>query len=97
MRWLVDTVRGCDARTIALRVLIADMIFKGDPGTRIVLQVHDGVGGAYGRTVQAIVQLPQDAMAQLSSRVGSRITVEGRLLSCDALTRNLYVAEGKLL
>jgi len=75
----------------------SDMVFKGDSGTRMVLDVHEVAGSAFGRTAQAIVRLPTEALEGLRPRVGEQIAFEGRLLSCDALMRNLFVADGRLL
>jgi hypothetical protein len=74
-----------------------DMVFKGDPGTKMVLEIHEVAGGAFGRKAQAIVQLPKESLESLRLRVGERITFEGRLASCDVLMCNLYVADASLV
>jgi len=72
-----------------------DRVFKGAAGSKMALDLTE-VEGAFGRTAQAIVQLPQDAAEGLRARVGESITFEGRLLNCDVLMRTFFIVDSKL-
>ena len=75
-----------------------DGLFGSDPGTKAVFEIYEAGGSPYGgRTVQAIVQFPADAIEVLRPRTGEQTTFEGTLLSCDAFMRNLFVANGRVL
>ena len=75
-----------------------DGLFGYDPGTKAVFEVYEVGGSAYGgRTVQAVVQFPPDAIDVLRPRTGEQMTFEGTLLSCDAFMRNLFVANGRVV
>ena len=68
-----------------------DLVFGSTPGTKLVLDLHEFTDGPFGRTVQAIVQMPEEALERLQSRIGDEIHFEGSLVSCDPLMRNIYV------
>ena len=72
-----------------------DRVFTGTAGSKMVLDLVE-VEGAFDRTVQAIVRLPQDAVEGLRSRIGESITFEGRLLNCDVLMRAFFIIDSKL-
>jgi len=68
-----------------------DLVFGSKPGTKLVLDLHEATDGPFGPTVQAIVQMPEEALERLQSRVGNEIHFEGSLVSCDPLMRNIYI------
>ena len=70
-----------------------DGLFGSEPGTKAVFEIYE----AGGRTVQAVVQFPADAVEVLRPRTGEQATFEGTLLSCDAFMRNLFVANGHVV
>lgn len=74
-----------------------DIVFGDEPGTKLVVDVHEVQGGAFGRTVQALVRLPREALQAMQDRIGQPIAFEGRLISCDAFMRNLYVDQARVL
>ncbi len=75
-----------------------DGLFGFDPGTKAVFEVYEAEGSPYGgRTVQAVVQFPADAIDVLRPRTGEEMTFEGTLLSCDAFMRNLFVANARVV
>lgn len=74
-----------------------DLVFGQDPGTKLVIDLHEVKSGAFGRMVQAVVQLPEEALEALESKVGQEVTFEGRLTGCDAFMRNLFVAAGRVV
>jgi hypothetical protein len=74
-----------------------DFVFGNDPGTKAVVELLELGGNVFGRTVQAILGLPPDAHEKLARRSGERIEFEGRLVGCDALVRNLYVADARVI
>lgn len=67
-----------------------DLVFGNQPGTRAVVELSP-VEGAFGRTAQAVVHLPAAAETQIESLIGQTVTVEGTLVRCDALMRNLFI------
>gem|GEM_PF-6044477 len=73
-----------------------DMDFKGAPGTKLALDLAEVVG-AFGRTAQAVIQLPRDAIEDLRSRTGERVTFEGTLQSCDVMMRNFFIVDSHLV
>ena len=75
-----------------------DGLFGSDPGTKAVFEIYEAGGSPYGgRTVQAVVQFPADAIDVLRPRASEQMTFEGTLLSCDAFMRNLFVANGRVV
>lgn len=75
-----------------------DGLFGFDPGTKAVFEVYEAEESPYGgRTVQAVVQFPADAIDVLRPRTGEQMTFEGTLLSCDAFMRNLFVANARVV
>ena len=73
-----------------------DFVFGNDPGTKAVVELIELDGSLFGRTVQAILGLPPEAHKTLEPRRDARIAFEGRLVGCDALVRNLYVADAQV-
>ena len=80
------------------RSYASDMVFGPGPGTRAVLLVHVLEQEGYGsREVRAVLQLPPEAEGELADRSGEELAFEGRLVSCDAFMRNLFVAEARFV
>jgi hypothetical protein len=74
-----------------------DLVFGNEPGTRAVLELHKLTGGPFGKTAQAVLQLPAGMDTELTARKGEEIWFEGRLVRCDAFMRNLFVAGARLI
>ncbi len=75
-----------------------DGLFGFDPGTKAVFEVYEAEGSSYGgRTVQAVVQFPADAIDVLRPRTGEEMTFAGTLLSCDPFMRNVFVANARVV
>jgi hypothetical protein len=68
-----------------------DLVFGSKPGTKLVLDIHEFTDGPFGRTVQAIVQMPEETLERLQSRIGDEVHFKGSLVGCDPLMRNVYV------
>lgn len=67
-----------------------------DPGTRVVVTVATIENDLYGQTtVDAIVGLPRGNANVLRGR--DQLTFEGKLTAIDAMARNLFVTEAKIL
>ena len=74
-----------------------DFVFGNGPAVKLNVEVHDLGSDVYGgRRVDAIVSVEGDAEA-LRARMGEEIRFSGRLLRCDSLMRNVFVAEASLL
>jgi len=75
-----------------------DFVFGSEPGGKAVLEVHEVATSVYGnRQVFAVVRLPEECVAGLQARRGETVTFEGRLSGIDAMMRNLYVEDGRLV
>jgi hypothetical protein len=74
-----------------------DRVFGSTPGTRATFVVHQMETPLGRRPVQAIVQLPADAIRQLRSEVGKLFVFEGRLVDCDSFMRSIYVGDGRIV
>ncbi|MBE0592889.1 MAG: hypothetical protein IH616_10880 [Gemmatimonadales bacterium] len=74
-----------------------DRVFGSTPGTRATFVVHQMETPLGQRPVQAIVQLPADAIRQLRSEVGNLFVFEGRLVDCDSFMRSIYVGDGRVV
>jgi len=74
-----------------------DLVFGQEPGTKLVVDLLEVKSGAFGRMVQAVVQLPKETLGDMQARLGQQITFEGRLTGCDAFMRNLFVAGGRVI
>ena len=80
----------------SVRSYTFDLVFGNDPGIRAVVEIHE-VGESFGkRAVQAVIQFPINMENDLELLVDKELTFEGKLISCDAFMRNLFVAEGKI-
>ena len=74
-----------------------DFEFGDGGGTKAELDIHE-VKQQYGsRTVKAFVQLPLEAAADLSARIGEDVQFEGRLITCEGSARRLYVAGARVV
>ena len=74
-----------------------DFEFGDGGGTKAELDIHE-VKQQYGsRTVKAFVQLPLEAAADLSARIGEDVQFEGRLLNCEGSARRVYVADARVV
>ena len=75
-----------------------DFIFGNDPGCRASLVVHELDTITYGdSTVSAIIQLPLEALDQLKGKDSATFKFTGKLHKVDALMRNIYVSEARLV
>lgn len=74
-----------------------DRVFGRTPGTRATFVVHQLDTPVGRRPVQAIVQLPADAIQQLRAAVGKLFVFEGRLVEFDSFMRSIYVGEGRVV
>jgi hypothetical protein len=74
-----------------------DFVFGNEPGTRVVIEVHELDNATYGdRTVSAIVRFPPELEGQLRERKSQQITFTGKLHKVDSLLRNIFVVEAEL-
>ena len=74
-----------------------DFNFGDGGGTKAEFDVYE-VKQQYGsRTVRAFVQLPVEAAADISGRIGEEMLFEGRLITCEGSARRLYVADAHLV
>ena len=74
-----------------------DRVFGSTPGTRATFVVHQMDTPVGRRPVQAVVQLPADAIRDLRTEVGKLFVFEGRLADCDSFMRSIYVRDGRVL
>ncbi len=75
----------------------SDLDFRDGPGVKALIRVHTLANDLYaGRDVEAVVQLPPAAAADLEQRRGQRVRFSGTLVRIDPLMRNLFVANGRL-
>jgi len=74
-----------------------DRVFGSTPGTRAVFHVCDVETGLGRRPVQAVVQLPVEAVEGMRTGVGSSWAFEGTLHSCDGFMRTIYVTGGRIV
>jgi len=74
-----------------------DRVFGSAPGTRAVFHICDVETSLGRRPVQAVVQLPEDAVAGMRTGVGTSWTFEGTLAACDGFMRTLYVTGGRIV
>lgn len=74
----------------------SDMVFDGGPGTKATVQLEPIQDGSFAKDVRAIVQLSREQAESARAIVGSEVTLTGRLISCDAFMRNLFLADGSL-
>ncbi len=75
----------------------SDLDFRDGPGTKAVVRVHRLANDLYaGRDVEAVVELPPEAIDELRDRRGELVSFRGRLTKCDPLMRNLFVEAGRL-
>jgi hypothetical protein len=82
----------------SVRSYTFDLVFGNEPGSRAVFEIHKMGGPSFSaRPVQAVVQFPADKEAFLRSKLDKPLSFEGKLVSCDAFMRNLFVAEGQLV
>jgi len=80
------------------RAYSTDLDFEGGPGVKAVFEVHRLRNDLFGgRNVDAVVQLPPEAADLLDAGRGETFTFEGTLLRVDALMRNLFVSDGRLI
>jgi len=74
-----------------------DLVFGREPGVMAAFMVYEAQTGYYSsREVDALVQLPLDAESELSEKIGQQLAFTGRLVRCDGLMRNLYIADGEI-
>lgn len=74
-----------------------DLVFGEGPGVRAVFMVHQMESGlALTTECYAVVALPAESPGKLRDAVGERFELQGRLVRCDALMRNIYIAQGKV-
>ena len=74
-----------------------DTVFGNGPGTRATLHVFE-LDDPYGsRVVQAVAQLPVDALNHLRQQVGRQVQLTGTLVSCDPLLRVLFVSDAQIV
>ena len=74
-----------------------DRVFGSTPGTRAVFHICDVETSLGRRPVQAVVQLPEDAVGGLRTEVGAAFVFEGTLAVCDGFMRTLYVSGGGIV
>jgi len=75
----------------------SDLIFKGDAGTKATCEIYEYESGYSTKyKVQAVIQLSESVLTELSTKTGQKIKFSGKLIKADGLMRNLYVADGKL-
>lgn len=74
-----------------------DRVFGNTPGTRATFVVHQMETPLGRRSVQAIVQLPAEAMDRLRTEVGTLFVFEGRLVDCDSFMRSIFVGDGRVV
>jgi hypothetical protein len=74
-----------------------DRVFGSTPGTRAVFLVYEVETGLGRRPVQAVVQLPVEAVEGMRTGVGSSYAFEGTLHSCDGFMRTIYVTGGRIV
>jgi hypothetical protein len=74
-----------------------DLVFGRARGTKAELDIYQRNSPYGARTIQAIVQLPENALAQLRTRTGTELTFEGTLVRCDSFMRKVWVAQGRIL
>ena len=74
-----------------------DFNFGDGGGTKAEFDVYE-VKQQYGsRMVKTFVQLPVEAAADISGRVGEEMLFEGRLITCEGSARRLYVADARIV
>ena len=75
-----------------------DLDFGRGPGVKAVFEVHRLTVDLFGgRDVDAVVQLPADAEDVLRNGRDEIFTFEGTLVKVDALMRNLFLENGRLV
>ena len=76
----------------------ADLVLGSGAGARGAFEICKARPGLMGRqTVRAFVRFADQGPEALRQRVGEPVTFEGRLVSCDAFARNLFVAHGTVV
>lgn len=71
-----------------------DFVFDDRDGTKATVNVGETDVGAYGRKeILAVLQLPEEAAAELAARVGETITFHGTLQKADGFMRNVFVSD----
>lgn len=90
VRW-TGTARSADAFSY-------DFVLGSEPGTKLVLEVHEIGSSFYGESkIQAVTRLPPEAAEELRDRVGGSLTIEGTLLKVDGFMKNVYLQEGRIV
>lgn len=74
-----------------------DFTFGEGGGTKAEFDLHEVQQGLGTRMVRAYVQLPLEDAARVSGRVGEMVTFEGRLLTCEGSSRQIYVGGGRVV
>lgn len=87
----------CRGRPRGARCRAFGMVFGNEPGTKLVVELHEVGGDAFARTVQTVVQLPTGEEKAMEAHTAEEITLKGRLVSYDACMRDRFVVDGRVL
>jgi hypothetical protein len=74
-----------------------DRVFGNTPGLKATVKVVESTGPTGRQSVQAVVQLPTDALSALRSSLGKPVAFEGDLTHCDGFMNCIYIASGRIL
>lgn len=75
-----------------------ELVFGSKPGCKGIITLHELQTNSFNDSrVSAIVQFPKEDLDRLKAREDQPITFEGQLKKVDALMRNFYLAEGRLI
>jgi len=74
-----------------------ERVFGSTQGTRAVYHICDVETSLGRRPVQAVVQLPEDAVGGMRTGVGTGWTFEGTLALCDGFMRTVFVTGGRIV
>jgi hypothetical protein len=74
----------------------SDFVFKNSTGSKATIELEGIADGSFTKGVQAILQLPEDAVTEFGSRYDIEVAFTGKLHSCDGFLRDIFIESGTL-
>jgi len=74
-----------------------DFVFKNSTGVKATFELMEFASGYSKSKIRAVVHFPKDQLQTLKDSLNIKLKFSGKLVSVDALVKNIFVAEGKLI